>query len=161
MNLKFYSPDVQTGGETATPQKTKTTKRSVPDADIDFGNLAISVSTAWTANQQITLIWANSADFGQQAAGYNTVLRNRRQQGSLKPQQTNTLKTLDRQAATALAEVKSYIANKYTTKNAQSYYAQFGIVHKGKKWILPFDRQERSHALNLMIGAIADHGFGD
>jgi hypothetical protein len=161
MTLKFYSPDAPTGSEPVTEEKTKNQKASVPAADIDFGNLALIVSTAWAANSQITLIGKTTEDFAQQVTDYNTVLNNRRQQGSLKPQQTKTLKTLDRQAATALAEVKSYISNKYTTKNAQSYYPQFGIVHQGKKWVLPFDRQEKSQALQMMIDAIAEHGFGE
>ena len=72
-------------------------KRTVPTADIDFGNVITNVSTKWTANNWLTLKWLTALQFKNNAASYNTILDARMNSGATKPQISQALKNLDNQ----------------------------------------------------------------
>ncbi len=154
---KMLFPDAVAGGGVSTKKYTPT--RSLPLADIDLADTATKVNAAWISNPLITLAYIKQPVFETIVNDFRDTLGLRRQQGSLRPEQTEKLNVLDQQAEAALPNVKTYIAQKYEDENAEAYYAQFGIVHSDKRWILPFDRQERNAALSLMIKGIHDHGF--
>jgi len=171
----FYSPDsVASSGSASNEKITNTTTPSsstitttktvktpgVPKGDINFGNTITLVATSWIANPTITVSYATPAEFVQMAKDYNAELKERITFGSTRSQQTKILIGLDRKIKTGLKEVKSYIGTKYGTDNAESYFNQFGIVHENNGWILPYDRQKRILALNQMVKAIDDNGFG-
>lgn len=136
-------------------------KRSLPVADINFGTVVTKVSEKWLANEWATLRWLTVAQFQTQANSYNTILAIRLQKGATRPQLTQSLRTLDKQIDNALSYVKGYITDKYTKENATSYYAAFGIEHKGKKYVFPTDQNKRIAALQLLLEALSAHGFED
>jgi len=158
-NEKITNTTTPTSTTTTTPTKTVKTP-GVPKGDINFGNTITLVSNSWIANPTITIAYTTSAEFAQMAKDYNIDLAERIEIGSTRSQQTKILVGLDRKIKTGLKEVKSYIATKYGTDNAESYFNQFGIVHEKSGWKLPIDRQKRTLALNQMAKAIDANGFG-
>lgn len=134
-------------------------KRNVPATDINFGNVITTVSTKWLANDWLTLKWHDATQFQNNTTSFNNILQSRLQKGATRPQITQSLRTLDKSIDTALSYVKGYIIDKYKKENATSYYAAFGIEHKGTKYMLPKDQNKRIAALHLMIEALTVHDF--
>ena len=133
---------------------------TVPQKDVDFGKVITSVSTKWSANPWLVLLWTNATDFSTKAINYQNTLDARKQTGSGRPQITQALKTLDKDINDKIAYVKGYIIDKYKKEAAKSYYASFGFQQIGKAYKLPTDQNGRSAALLLMISAIDSNGFG-
>ena len=67
------------------PKKT-VKKRTIPVADSDFGKVIAEVSTAWNANNWLTLKWLTAADFATNSGLYNTTLSARQLSGGSRPQ---------------------------------------------------------------------------
>ncbi len=134
-------------------------KGNVPEADIDFGSLCTNVSGNWNSNKWLTLRWLTAGEFEANAAGYNKLLANKSAQGGSRPQITGNLKTLDKQINDSIEYVKGYLTDKYTKKTAPDYFAAFGIVRNGPKFIIPKDRNKRSEALALMLAGLEKEGF--
>jgi hypothetical protein len=146
---------------TSEVQKPKPIKKTnVPVADIDFGNLGAAVSTKWSASPWLTLQWTTSANFSSITTRYMASLDTRIKKGSSRPQVTKGLKILEKKMDEALPNIKSYLYEKYQ-KSAKNYYPAFGIIHKGTIFILPKDQDGRSKALELLVDAIDENGFGD
>ena len=140
----------------------KSTKtRNVPVADINFGNVITSVSEKWAASSWLTLKWLTVAQFQADATSYNDTLSIRLSKGATRPQITQTLETLEKTMDTHLSYVKGYLIDKYKKENSTSYFAAFGIEHKGNRYLLPTDKNKRVEALKLMISALTAHGFED
>ena len=145
---------------TSNMENTKPTKKgNVPTADLNFGTVVTTVSAKWAASSWLTLKWLTATQFQNDATNYNTTLEARLQTGATRPQLTQSLKALDKTMDNALSYVKGYITDKYKKENAISYYAAFGIEHKGKKYVFPTDQNKRITALKLMIDSLTTHGF--
>jgi hypothetical protein len=136
-------------------------KSNVPASDVDFGNVANTVSLKWDTSPWLTLLYTNSEKFAQDVASFRQILSSRQQVGANRPQITKALEILDKKIDDALAYVKGYIIDKYKKEAAPSYYPQFGIVHKTNKYVFPSDQNSRSAALDLMISGINENGFND
>ena len=136
-------------------------KGNVPAADVDFGKVAKDVAIAWNSKPEITLAWATVAQFTAETTEYNAKLALRMQAGGNRPQITQALFQIDTEMDDALAYVKGYILERYKKEAAPSYYSAFGIVHKTNKYVFPKDRNNRLASLELMLGGLIDHGFGD
>lgn len=136
-------------------------KGKLPAADVDFGQVAKNVATAWTERLFITLIWTTAAEFTAEATAYNTELTQRKTVGGDRPQITNALINIDQEIDDSLLYVKGYILDKYKKSAAKSYYAAFGIVHKNNKYIFPIDRNNRLSSLELMLTGLTANGFED
>lgn len=155
---KHLHPDAApeaTGGDDGKSNNT----RIIPQADVDFMDLAKNVVTNWLANPAITLLWKKAGDFQTQVNDYETELSGRKSTGSLRPGQALTLKQLDKQIDDAVKEVKVYIQRKFKKVNAEVQYARYGITHENKSYIINRDRNNRRDALKLMITAIDADGF--
>lgn len=137
------------------PSKT----RNVPVADINFGNVITTVSEKWAASSWLALKWLTVAQFQADATSYNNTLSIRLSKGATRPQITQTLDALEKTMDTHLSYVKGYITEKYKKENSASYFAAFGIEHKGNRYLLPADKNKRVEALKLMISALTEHGF--
>lgn len=131
----------------------------VPAADIDLGDVAVKVSEKWLTSPWLTLLWMNAPNFAEKATAYETTVESRREMGSNRPQVTKALKLLDKEIDDSLAYVKNYIIEKYKKEAAKSYYPSFGMVPKGKGYILPRDQNSRSKALKMMVQASVKNGF--
>jgi hypothetical protein len=147
---------------TTVDQKSKPVKKiNVPVADIDFGNLANTVSVKWATSPWLTLQWLNSTEFSTKTASYYDTLGTRIKKGGARPQLTKALQVVEKKIDEGILNVKNYILEKYKKENAKSYYASFGIVQKGNGFSLPKDQDGRSKGLELLVDAIAENGFGD
>ena len=135
--------------------------RTVPVADINFGNVITSVSEKWGASSWLTLKWLTVEQFQADATSYNEILSVRLSKGATRPQITQTLETLEKTMDTHLSYVKGYITDKYKKKNDTSYFPAFGIEYKSKRYVLPTDKNKRTEALKLMVSALTVHGFED
>ncbi|HJS00769.1 MAG TPA: hypothetical protein VJ780_07540 [Flavobacterium sp.] len=138
-----------------------TKKGNVPVADVNFGNVVKTVSEKWEQNNWATLQWLTPSQFKTEAESYAAVLSQRKESGTTRPQVTQALKVLNSTIDEALSYVKGYLTDKYKKENDSSYYAAFGIEHKGSRYILPIDQNKRIAALKLMVTAITAHGFED
>jgi len=138
-----------------------TKKGNVPVADVNFGNVVKTVSEKWEQNNWATLQWLTPSQFKTEAESYTAVLSQRKESGTTRPQVTQALKVLNSTIDEALSYVKGYLTDKYKKENDSSYYAAFGIEHKGSRYILPIDQNKRIAALKLMVTAITTHGFED
>ncbi len=132
---------------------------NIPDSDTDLKNVSKLVCTAWGLHPLLILIWITQPDFVIIVDNFDTTLTERKSTGSTRPEVSHKLAELDMTINTDVENIKIYLAEKYTKKNAPSYYAAFGIVKTGKVFKLPKDRDERKDALDLMLPAITLHGF--
>lgn len=146
--------------ETQKPEVKKTNKKSsIPLADSDFGKVATAVSTAWTANPWLTLLWLKPEDFDLAAKSYNAALSARQSSGGTRPQITRALKGVNKEMDSSIAFVKGYLAEKYGKDNAIGYYPAFGIDYIDGKYIFPVDQSNREDALKLMLEGIEVNDF--
>ncbi len=145
------------GGKKPKPSK----KATIPAADIDFGNLGISVAKKWEASPWLTIQWLTVAEFKAKTDNYVDTLGIRLKEGGTRPQMTKALAAIDKQINEGVKNVKNYLTEKYKAANAPSYYAAFGIIKSGTTFIVPVDQNRRSSALKLIVGAISEHGFQD
>ena len=144
------------GGDDKQPVKT----RNIPQADIDFKDVAEAVADSWLANTDITLRWKKAPDFQKEVTDYANTLVSRITTGSLRPGQTNTLTQLDGQIDAAVGKVKTYIEKKYEDGDPPAQYSRFGIIKENRRYVISSDRNNRKLALQQMIDAIAAEGFG-
>ncbi|MEM0542798.1 hypothetical protein WFZ85_09215 [Flavobacterium sp. j3] len=151
--------------ETTPPKNESTTKpvktSNVPLADIDFGNVVEKASDKWILTPWLTLLWMTAEEFKVKSDNYKTTLAVRIQTGSNRPQITKSLVNINKEIDEKLSYVKGYIAEKYGKDNAVSYYASFGIEYSNKTYRFPFDQNNRSKALALMVDAISANGLND
>ena len=154
----MFAPEVagSNGTQTAKPNTTAT----MPEADIDFMDVAKAVAGTWLANPAITLLWKTSSDFDKDVQAYATALGSRQNTGSLRPGLTQNLRLLDKKIDDAVAEVKVYIERKFKTANATAQFARYGIVKENRAYMISRDRNNRNASFDLMIAAIAADGFG-
>jgi hypothetical protein len=136
-------------------------KSSIPKADSDFGKVAASASTNWTANPWLTLKWTTAAEFATATAAYNAILAARQTSGATRPQITKALTVLNKEIDRSLSYVKGYLAEKYDKDNSLSYYPAFGISYYDKQYAMPVDQSNRQDALKLMLEAIESNDFQD
>jgi hypothetical protein len=147
---------------TTANQKPKPVKKTnVPKVDIDFGNLANTVSAKWTTSPWLTLQWLTAPEFATKTANYYGTLDTRMKKGGTRPQLTKALQVVEKKIDEGIQNVKNYIVEKYKKDNAKSYYPSFGIVQKGSSFALPKDQDGRSKGLELLVEAIVENGFGD
>ena len=136
-------------------------KGVVPVTDVNFGKVITSVSNKWGSSSWLTLKWLTAAEFDTNAENYNTVLNARLKEGSTRPQTTKALAILDKTINGALSYLKIYITDKYKKESATSYYSEFGIEYKTKKYAFPRDQNKRLLAIGMVIAALQTHGFKD
>lgn len=143
------------------PAKKANKQSTLPQADIDRSNLAVTVSTYWATKPTITLEYISQADFMAIATAHQAAVKSRLEANKNRPQITQRLKALDTEFNAALTNVKNYISDKYGKANAQGYFPEFGITKSGNSWGLPADRDKRALALDKMLKAISlpAHGF--
>jgi effector-binding domain-containing protein len=139
------------------PQKHKVS--NIPQADIDFRDVSKKVAQSWLATPQLTLIWTTQGVFSSTVNNYSTTLDQRKTAGGTRPEVTQKLKTMDHNMDADIEHIKGYLSDKYTKKNAPSYYAEFGIVKAGETYKLPHDHNKRKAGLNMLLGALTVHGF--
>lgn len=159
-NTRFFDANAaMAGGGDGKPKKVVTS--NIPITDVDFMDVAKTVAASWLANPAIVLLWKKSDDFSRQVQAYADTLGLRTDTGSKRPGLTLTLQQLDNQINDAVKEVKVYIAKKFKKANALAQYARYGIVKINEGYKMAKDRNQRKAALELMVKAIAEDGFGD
>ena len=130
------------------------------ESDQDLHDTAQEVCEKWILTPGITLVYTDAATFKSQIIDFGKALSERKSAGSQRPGQTNVLDNLDKQYDYTLPDIKTAIANKFGKRNAEANYAQFGIIHRGKKWIFATDRNERYAAIELILNALNNNGLG-
>lgn len=141
------------------PKKT-VKKRTIPVADSDFGKVIAEVSTAWNANNWLTLKWLTAADFATNSGLYNTTLSARQLSGGARPQVAKELKELNSEIDGALTIVKGYLLEKFRKKDtAASYYKSFGMERVDGRFTFPSDQSNRQDAFELMLQALPANGL--
>lgn len=145
-----------------TEKPKKSSKGNVTTKDSDLGTLAKSVANVWAVNPKITLIWTTQAHFKTLADNYATLLDDKSNTKKNRPQITNNLKTCNLALDTGIAKIKDYLDADATNKaEAKANYAKFGITLQGSAYKLPADKDKRTQALKLVLGAITEFGYGN
>ena len=144
-----------------TTETPKHTKRNIPAADIAMRDLSQTVAKIWVGNPQITLIYTIPADFAKNVSDFDKSLDDRITTGEGRPSITTNLKMLNREASSHVKYLKLYLTDKYGPELAVSYYPQFGIVRRGKRFIFPVDHNSRNQDLKEVLKGIVVHGFQD
>ena len=139
--------------------KKPASKSQVPQKDLDLANLGINVASYWATQADITVKYMTQAEFLTVATAYKTAVSDNTKAGKTRPQISRRLQELDKEFNNTLTYIKGYIGEKYTNANAQGYYAEFGIVRKGKALGLPGDRDARIEELDHLVTALTTHGF--
>lgn len=156
---RYFSPSSDTSGGTKAVKKAKTIK-AIPDGDTDFLTTAKAVNAAWKLNTKIILIWIEQPEYEVVVGDYEKSLTGRQKTGSKRKGQTFSLKQVNVTIDEGVTEMKTYIEKKYKKKNAQPHFVRFGITKQGTTYKMVVDQDERAKALELMIDAVADDGFG-
>jgi hypothetical protein len=143
-----------------TAKTKKSSKANVTKKDAELGTLAQSVSKVWAQNPQITLIWTSQPSFEEQVNNYANALDSKSNSKKNRPQITNNLKTCNQAIDTGIAKIKDYLDADATNKaEAKANYAKFGITLQGSAYKLPADKDKRTQALKLVLGAINEFGY--
>lgn len=132
---------------------------NIPNADVDFMDVAKAIVVSWLANPQITLVYITQSEFDAKVGQFSSDLMQRKDKGSDRSEFTVKLEQADDEIDKSIEHIKGYLNEKYTKKIAPSYYAQFGIEKVGKIYKLPYDHDERKAALELLIPSLTVHGF--
>jgi hypothetical protein len=141
---------------------TKSVKHTgnIPKKDSDFDDLGIQVLSSWAANPDLTLLWTNRQEFEASTSGFSAALGERQSTGSGRSSLSGELRNLDKAINKGSTFVKDYLNEKYGKENAHMYFANFGIVKIGDEYVIPYDHNKRSDALELVLAALITHGFG-
>lgn len=132
-------------------------KSYTPAADINLKSLAHTISASWELNPQIVLLWTTRNQFEETTVAFEATLDQRLVTGGNRPVVTNTLAALDRTIGQSVAYLKDYLKEKYGKQTYLAYLPQFGIEKRGNNYTYPADRNRRSEALALTIGALPVH----
>jgi hypothetical protein len=160
--IKQNSPQAgeATGGNTEVPvAKTKSTK-TVPNKDDDFGKLCKFVNEKWKQNPFFVLLYITQPEFDTMVSQYNTTLSSKKTTAGKRPTITGDLNAADKRINKGISQVKLYLQEKYE-EQATQHYASFGIVHKGRNYKFPNDREGRLAGLKLIVENIESEGFAD
>lgn len=145
-----------------TEKPKKSSKGNVTTKDAELGTLANSVAMVWGQNPKISLIWTTQANFETQAENYATSLDDKSNTKKNRPQITNNLKTCNLDLDAGITKIKKYLdADATNAAEAKANYAKFGITLHGSTYKLPADKDKRTQALKLVLGAIAEFGYGN
>ena len=148
-------------GQITQPDATgKTTTGNIPNSDRDFADLAINVSVAWEKNPLFILIWLLQSEFKIKAQNFSDLVYQRKTTGSGRKSLTQDLALLDKQIEDHIGFVKHDLMEKYGKAEAPAYYPQFGIVHRGKEYLIPEDHNQRNESLGMLKAALITHGSG-
>lgn len=158
---KIATGNSENGGE-QNPSATNTQvnrKPSIPTKDSDFGTLLTNINNKWKTVPALTLLHITQPVFETKVILFNKTLADKQQaSGNISPI-ASQLAEKDELINKGISGIKGYLKDKYEEK-ATSYYALFGIVKKGSRYVLPEDRDKREDALELIVNAIASEGFG-
>ena len=131
-------------------------KSNIPTKDNDLLSVSQAVNAKWAITPVITLVYITQDQFSGVVSSFGTILGTRQSEGSERPAETSTLKTIDEKINTAASKVKTYIDEKYDTiESARANYARFGFVHRGRHYEIPRDHDNRKNALPLMVAPSA------
>lgn len=144
--------------ETETTKAVKQT-RNHPAKDADLSTLGMKTSAKWKTHPEFSLRWISADEHTANANAFAATLSERNFTGSGRKEITGKLKALDTSINEATTAIKSYLVYKFEKRNASAYYPQFGIQRQGRYYMLPFDRDKRLAALQIIQEAIAMHGF--
>jgi len=132
-----------------------------PDKDSDLNTLGDITAGTWLSHPEFTLIWITPAQHKTNVTNYAAALNLKKSTGGGRMEVTQKFGDLDDKIEEGIRRIKNFLVYKYQKALAQSYFPQFGIVHKGNSYFLPKDRDTRKDALPLIIEAIGVHGFTD
>jgi len=138
----------------------KTSTGNIPNSDRDFADLAINVSVTWEKNPMFILIWLLQSEFKIKAQNFSDLVYQRKTTGSGRKSLTQDLALLDKQIEDHIGFVKHDLMEKYGKAEAPAYYPQFGIVHRGKEYLIPEDHNQRNESLGMLKAALITHGLG-
>jgi hypothetical protein len=132
------------------PKKTP----KLPTSQFNFLSAAQAVSATWTTKPEMTLIWANAADFATMVNKLSSVLQQRINAGNQRKPNTQELKKLDEDLNKAIESLKVALQYKFGKKEATAYFGQFGIVKERSGYRFPYDRNERVNHLPSLISSL-------
>ncbi len=156
MTEDSYYPEA---GSNETAGTVPQTTPYIPTTDEDLYTVAFTVNERWKAYPGLTLAWITQPEIETIINSFRTTLDQRYTIGDTKSQIVNQLCTFDKTIDDSIEYVKGYIADKYSKKDAGSYYKQFGIVKVSNWYKLPNDRDSRRTALNKLVNALTAHGM--
>ena len=141
--------------------KTVTRTRNNPEKDSDFNTLGTNTSEAWLRQPQFNMLWITPAQHKTNVTNFAAALNLRKSSGGGRRSLTFKVDDLDAKMDKGIVRIKSFLVYKYQKELGQSYFPEFGIVHKGGAYVLPKDCDSRNDALALIVPAITVHGFTD
>ena len=95
------------------------------------------------------------------ASDFSTGVKTSIQERSHRQPLSREIKNLIDEMDQNLHYVKDAISLKFGRANRTAHYADFGIIHYKKKWILADDHNERVNGLESMIASFTLHGIGN
>jgi hypothetical protein len=135
--------------------------RNNPVKDSDLDTLGAGTAQKWLQQPQFTLLWITPAQHQGNVTNFASTLDQKLSTHGGRKGLTQDMSELNTDIEEGIKRIKNFLVFKYQPAKAQSYYPEFGIVHKGKNYIFPNDRDERKKALPLVINAITKYGFTD
>lgn len=135
--------------------------RISPRKDSDINTLGTLTSDTWMLRPEYTLLWITPAQHKTNVTNYAAALNLRKSTGGGRAELSQELVNLDVKMDEGISRIKNFLVYKYQKVLAQSFFPQYGIVHKGNSYIFPKDRDLRKAALPLIVAAITAHGFTD
>lgn len=139
--------------------KKRTTKRIVPQSEIELAQVAERASENWSQNKWLRLQWKKASVFRTEVARFQKALHAKRTAKAGRPQITLALKTLDKKIEESLNHVKGYLAEAYGKEASQNYYPAFGMLWRNNFYSFPVDQNGRLKALKMMVAALPAHNL--
>lgn len=139
----------------------KRTQGVMPNKEADMISIAASVASVWEARPELKLIWTTPAGLKEATGLFKASFAVRNETKSSRVAITMNLRTINAEINESVRHVKNYIAELSSTKDAPSYYPQFGMVKENGVYRMPVDNDKRLYALEQMVKAINRHGLAD
>ena len=103
--------------------------------------------------------WYPNATLLSEATAQETAILAKGNAAVLRPALTQTKQAAVQAMSQPLTELRALVKKKYKAAY-EGYYPQFGLVHSGKNWVLPYDHDDLIIALRTkLLPALLTHGF--
>ncbi|MDR2928334.1 MAG: hypothetical protein LBV41_09085 [Cytophagaceae bacterium] len=143
---------------------TKTKKQphsTIPEKEADVISVSYSVAGMWAKKGANWLAWATPQEFLEAVGVFESSYDIRSNTKGKRATITKGLAYINIEIDTGVNYVKGYIAEKFSAKDASSYYSHFGMVKVSGSYRIPRDQNKRERSLKQMISGIEQYELSD
>ncbi|MDR2926622.1 MAG: hypothetical protein LBV41_00205 [Cytophagaceae bacterium] len=136
-------------------------KGTIPQKEADIILIGNTISESWAKHDSMTLSWTSAADLKTSVTTLETSYGMRSDVKGARAGITQEFKNINVEIDSGVVQIKSYIGELFSTKDAPAYFSHFGIERHNEKYTFPIDKNKRQLALEQMRRGIDQHGLAN